>query len=160
VDLEPTHVDARFRLGLAQENLGDTAAAIQSFETVLRAVPGHVGANLNLGRLLIATGRRDEGEKLLAGFRGLSVSEDNLQFLREHASLEPDNVAGQLQLSDKLLQAGLTEEALEHLRTALAYDPRQPETHRLIAVALRRMGQVAAATQEEATAAALAGASR
>ena len=50
--LEPGNLEYAFRLGLALEGSGDTAAAIGRFRSVLERDPGHPGASLELTRAL------------------------------------------------------------------------------------------------------------
>jgi tetratricopeptide (TPR) repeat protein len=50
----PTWADARWRLGLVLEKLGQKQAAIHEIEEALRLIPGHAGAKKDLERLRAA----------------------------------------------------------------------------------------------------------
>ena len=58
--LEPGHVNALFEQASCALETGDADGAAEGFARYLRAVPGDVHAQLNLGNALVRLGRADE----------------------------------------------------------------------------------------------------
>ena len=155
--LQLGHQGARFLLGLAASRTGDPETARAAFEVVLQSVPGHVGALYNLGRALIQLGRRAEGLARLEEFRALSPLQDRIDYFSRAVKKNARNFEVRLQLASLLLEAGHTEDALKELLAARQIAPSRTETYRLLAQALRRLGQPARAARAEASAARLEG---
>ena len=92
---------------------------------MIAAVPGHVGARYNLGRVLIQLGRQEEGVARLEEFRSLSRLRDQIDFYRQAVKKNPRNAEGRVALAQLLLEAGRTEEALRESAGGAAAGARQ-----------------------------------
>lgn len=141
LELEPGHLEARFLLGLAASRTGDLGTARDAFEAVLAKIPGHVGALYNLGRVLLQLGRPEEGRARLEEFRALSPLQDQIDYFTRAVKKNARNLEVRLELATLQLRGGHNEDALEELLAARQIDPSHPATYRLLAEALRRLGQ-------------------
>ena len=117
---------------------------------MLSRVPGHVGAQYNLGSLLIAAGDTEEGRRRLDEFRDTSRLQDAIEFNKTAVRKNPDNLAGRLHLAGLLLETGSSTEALEQLNIARRMAPEEPEIYVMMARALRLMGDANSARRAEA----------
>ena len=78
--LAPSHVEARFRLGLIWMKMDRQEAARQELEQVLRKAPDHSGAIHNLAKVYGRLGMEGERQELLARHRELdSLSRDRFE---------------------------------------------------------------------------------
>lgn len=139
--LAPANVEARFLLGLAASRSDDPETAAEAFTAVLASVPGHVGALYNLGRVLIQLGRRPEGMARLEEFRALSPLADRIDHLERAVKKNPRNLEVRLELATRMLEAGMSQAALDNLLAARQLDPDSAATYRLLAAAFQRLGQ-------------------
>lgn len=109
--LDPSNASLRHKLGTALHMLGQTDAARQMFEQVVKDTPDYARAYYSLGVLLEAGGRRPDAlERYAAAVRH-----------------QPDYMEARVRLAGLLRTGGRLEEALEHYERVLAADPRVPE---------------------------------
>lgn len=121
-----------YALGVAEEALGDLGSAVNRYRAVLARVPEDGPARFRLGEVLRALGRLDEGE---------------VELIR---ALEAPRVrtAALAALGQLALDQGQDARAVERLTAALAAEPRASRLHYLLALAHRRLGDLAAAERE------------
>jgi len=135
---------AHYYLGLCRENLGDTAAAIESYRRAIGLDPNLAEAHNNLGNLLLATGDLAEAESELATYLeqrpdesgahynyGLvleeagKIAEARAQYDRA-IELDPEDPAPLIGVADLARAEGNPERALGLYREARALDANDP----------------------------------
>jgi len=116
VGLNTASARAQFRLGYAQQLLGDLPAAKKSLETALKLDPELPLANLAMGHLL--AGESKPGEAL--------------PFLQKYAHARPEDIEVRLKLAQINLDVGNTEQALAELKAAEQLAPREKRIHYLL----------------------------
>jgi tetratricopeptide (TPR) repeat protein len=107
LEIDPTDVSLRHRLGTALAQIGDTAGAAAEFEEVLRRDPAHARAHFSLGVLLSAKGADAEA---IARYRNAL----------QH---EPGYVQARVQLAGALARTGRPGEAVTEYSRAIEADP-------------------------------------
>ncbi|MGH9335141.1 MAG: tetratricopeptide repeat protein, partial [Vicinamibacteria bacterium] len=167
---DPAHIDARLHRGLAQKRLGNLDQARASLERVVKERPSHFGALYGLYQTLLALGDREAARSLAEKLESLGELEGEIQFLLsaadslertlsggvDDARLESSIVEKRLALGDRLVEAGRTEEALQHLLAARRLEPERSETYRRLAAVLQLLGRRADAEMAEGIARELA----
>jgi len=127
------HVGARTNLGNRYLEMGQLDEAMKHYQLALRANPDYGLAHNGVGAVLFEQGRRSEA----------------LVHLRRAAQLMPDHAPCHRNLAAALLSQPQSEaevnEAVEHLKTAIHLAPRNPDPYQLMAEALARKGDTAAA---------------
>jgi Flp pilus assembly protein TadD len=136
VTLRPTDGRARFFLATTLEELGDYVAAKQAYGELIELQPNSAEGHLGLGVLLT---------KLDANNYSEAISE-----LRKAVSLDSNLYEARIALGKSLIKAGRAAEAVEHLRHATLLAPNNPEPHYQLAIAYRRLGDVAGAARASA----------
>ncbi len=63
--LDPDNLDYRYGIGMFSTRTGRATEAVDHLEVVVAQQPWHVGAHYNLGRALMALGRRADGQRYL-----------------------------------------------------------------------------------------------
>jgi tetratricopeptide (TPR) repeat protein len=128
----PENPLAHFMLAGAQERLGQTEAALASYEEAVRLKPNFSVGQENLGELLLKLGRRAEA---IARFEAA---------LR----LQPEYADAHMNLGNALMAEGRVADAVSHLREAARIAPRMAEMRFNLGNALAAAGQPAAAIAE------------
>jgi tetratricopeptide (TPR) repeat protein len=82
-------IEARFRLGLAYQLVGQQQDAIQELEAVLRAQPGHAGAHTQLARLYYQVQQFDDAWRHARRAESLGVPVAKLLEALRRVSVEP-----------------------------------------------------------------------
>lgn len=126
----PESVTVRAALGLLLMRAGNLLAAIEAYETVVRAEPGHVVANNNLAVLYDQTG---DDRAVLQARRALALSPTSAATL---------DTAGWI-----LSRNGETEEGLGYLREAYARNGNVPSIKYHLAQVLTGRGETSEAKQ-------------
>jgi len=118
--LFPQYAEARYNLAVALDDLGDTAAAIQEYRTLLDQLGEQAdfrrrraSTSGRLGFALARTGRTAEA----------------IVYLREAARLDPANAQTFVNLGGALLQQNQIREAQEALEQAVRLDPSMVDAH-------------------------------
>jgi protein O-mannosyl-transferase len=131
VALQPDYVTAHYDWGVALLDQGRAAEAIIQLEAAVRLAPGHAAALVNLGNALMQVQRAAEAvacyEQVLRIEPGADVHYD---------------------LGVALAELGRRDEAVAHLRTALALAPDLPRAHYQLARLAELAGQPADAERE------------
>ena len=137
----PRYADAYFRLGIAQEKLGDLRAAIVAYDRATELQPTLTEAWFRAGALVYTMGHRDEA---IGCFRRAAASAPKSRFgrlgaarallaedreveaeraLRQMLALDPANALAQDLLGNLLAECGRFEEARECFTRAVANAP-------------------------------------
>ena len=159
--LAPQHVQAHVNLGLALKKAGESAAAIEAFRDALRINPDFAVAHFNLGDTLWDTGRRAEGTKSMERAASLGDVDarvslgymllhsnrrrEAIQHLREAVKQGRDPatlVMAHSNLGCALFEEGQSDQGIDHLRMAVAADPRNDDVRRNLCFMLEVSGQV------------------
>jgi tetratricopeptide (TPR) repeat protein len=107
VDANPQSVEGHTNLAAALAQLGESAAAIEELNEVLRIDPQRPAARFNLGSLLLAAGKHEEAAAQLA----------------EVVRLEPENPEAHRLSAAALAALGRHAEAVAALRAAVELEP-------------------------------------
>lgn len=132
VEVSPQSAIARYNLGVALEEHGDSDGAIDSYRTALRYNSDYWEAHLNLARALA---NRGEAGEAIAHYRRV-------------LALKPGIAEVHTNLADLLFGRGDVAQAIDHLRTAIAIDPRYAQAYNNLGVALSRQGDVDGAIRQ------------
>jgi len=130
-------------LGAVLATQGRLPEAIEHFQQALRIAPRFLDAHLNLGKGYASLGRVQSAMEHYRGAIAAALTDTREQKV---ATAEAHAL-----LASLLLQAGAGQEALEHLRLALALDPGFPEARNSLARMLageRRFTEAAAVLRE------------
>jgi tetratricopeptide (TPR) repeat protein len=138
--LSPDYHEARYNLGLALAQLGQTDEALLQFGLVVRARPRDAEALYNLGLQFVRTGRLAEA----------------LDVFSRAAALEPRVARIQHDIGRTLDALGRSSEAVPHYLAALDLDPGDAEIHNDLGVTLAEQGRTAEALVHFAAAVRLA----
>ncbi len=112
--------------GVLAETARDPAGAVAEFREAIRLKPDYIEGRLNLGRVLIDLGRREEG-----------IAE-----LREVIRLKPADLAAWVNLGRALLALDKTDEAMVAYREAMRLQPRRTVAHIQLAKDLAEKGKL------------------
>jgi tetratricopeptide (TPR) repeat protein len=159
ITLYPDFPQAHNNLGNALLSLGQADAAIAAYRRAIECNPHCVDALNNLGNALVGVGSGELAIPILqdaiAQQPGIPEIHNNLgNALRDQGkfaeatsayqqalSLKSDYVAAQTNLGNMLSDCGHQIEAIQALRKAVAMDPRYPEPHYGLSLALLSAGQ-------------------
>jgi tetratricopeptide (TPR) repeat protein len=168
VKTDPGHLEARLHLGLAQKRLGRLEEARSSLEEVLKEKPSHFAALYGLHQTYLALGDREAARSLSARLGSLGDVEVEIRFLLSAADSLERTLSGEevearkaivekrLALGARLVEAGRTEEALQHLLAARRLEPERSETYHRLAAVFRLLDRRADAEMAEGIARELA----
>jgi tetratricopeptide (TPR) repeat protein/flagellar biosynthesis regulator FlaF len=120
----PQSAGAYDRLGRAMEGLGDRAGAIEQY-----------WQSVSLGR------DRAVSHRLAAALRAHGELESARGVLRDLCDAEPRDAGSRFLLAGVLAELGFSEEAMRHLRKAIAHQPKFPEALNNLALLERAAGE-------------------
>jgi protein O-GlcNAc transferase len=164
--LDPRHAQAHANLGALLLQQGETQMAASHLDTAIRlfgrkpdaAYPLYLRAKISSGQrnAAKAAGDLEQAVALRPDFaeawsdlgearKLLFDDEDALAAFRKAVALSPEDAVAQTRLGSKLLDAGLTGEAVPHLQEAVRLDPKNQSALNALLLALRRDGQAAQA---------------
>lgn len=124
---------ARFNYALTLEHLGQIDAAVTEYETVVEGDSRHADAWNNLGNLY-GQHRRDE---------------ESINAFRMALRAAPEMLSARINLANKLLASGVAiEEALEHLKAAVAARPEDARMINNLGAAYASKGDMGAAAEQ------------
>ncbi|MEM6795805.1 MAG: tetratricopeptide repeat protein [Acidobacteriota bacterium] len=162
----PNYAEARYNLGVAFGEAGDTEAAIEQYRLALELDPESSDASFNLGNALTEQGELDEA---IAAYRAaLENDPDTAQVhsnlgsallesgdpatavasLEKSLELDPKNVQAYSNLGNALVASGRGDEAMKHYREALELDPDFAEGRYNLARLLSHLGRGDEAIEE------------
>jgi superkiller protein 3 len=139
VSRDPTLYKWWHLLGVLQQELGQNAAAIDSFQHAVRLSPGDAAALLRLGDLLFDEEKLPEAADCYA----------------RCVALRPNDTLGHLGSGKVALAGQQFEDARRHLSAAIACDARHQAAHYLLGRTLEHLGQPSEAAACFAAASAL-----
>ena len=165
LELDPDYIDARIGLGEVEALLGRPAEALPHFDAAIEVSPQRAAAHLGQGKALEALGRTDEA--LAAYYRGLERDPDSADSLRRVAAIQlgrerpeqalagldqalelaPDDAESHLLRGRALLVLDRPDEARTDLRLAAESLPDRPDAFYLLALALEKSREPAAALE-------------
>lgn len=154
--LEPTHNGARYQLGVCLSRLGELEEAVSCFRRVLADDPVHSAACHALAEVQQRQGKRAEAHQLLARFRILDARQRRVSYLETRFALNRYRPTQLLEAGRIYLSLNRNSEALSALARYTREAPTQPDGHRQLAEAYRRLRRVKEARAEEQLARALA----
>lgn len=161
----PRSAKAHYNLGVALDERGDLAGALESYGRAAEIKPDMVEARRNLGLALLRAGRPAEAAVHLAAAAGLDPSipdlfsdlgialhqtgraEEAAAAFRREIALRPEGARARYNLGSLLLEAGRPEEALGELRSAAALAPQDPDAPAAMGLALAELGRHAEAAE-------------
>ncbi|HXD32080.1 MAG TPA: tetratricopeptide repeat protein [Pyrinomonadaceae bacterium] len=132
VEHSPDFAQAHFNLGVALNQQGDKAQAINEFAAALRLQPDYFEAHAALGLT----------------FQEASQPAEALEHFREAVRLRPASAEAHTNLGNALVQSGKLDEAIGQYRTALQVEPANAGAHNSIAVVLQQQGKTQEAIGE------------
>jgi tetratricopeptide (TPR) repeat protein len=142
--MNPHDSDMQMRLGRAYESAGDQTRMEDSFREAVRANPGNVEGQNAVARVLLETGRFDEGYahfkqmfsrgnfdvEALANFgalcKQLNRHDEAVTSLQRALDEDPNYAAVQLLLAEMLDADGKTSDAISHYERYVALTPTDP----------------------------------
>jgi Flp pilus assembly protein TadD len=150
---------ARFNLGVAFLNKGQTDEAVSQFQEALRLNADDTEAHNNLGTALLQKGQTDEAINqfqdtirlkpnfALAHYNlGIALAKKNqineaISQFQDAIHLKPDDADAYIDLGVALLNKGQTGEAISQFQEAIRLKPNFAEAHHNLGIALGRNGQ-------------------
>ncbi len=114
-------------LGLVLRKLGRNDEAIETFQQALAADPWDLVARLNLGQLLVASGRAADGELVLRRHAAMSAEFDQFDRFRRSSLLAGASSGNLVNLGNAYLQREEYPEALRSFQRAIEIDPGDPD---------------------------------
>ncbi|MCS6862713.1 MAG: tetratricopeptide repeat protein [Abditibacteriales bacterium] len=146
---DPQNVTALYNLGCTQRKLGDERGAVRSLERAFRLAPTETSVMYQLGQAYVAAGRKAEGQRLLKQFERLAALLRERDVLEKRLDDERENVPAHVRLAELYLLFNEPSKAARVCRLALAQQPDHAHAHRLLATALRMLGQRAEAEHHD-----------
>jgi Flp pilus assembly protein TadD len=165
VSADPKFADGLKNLGQALRDKGDYAAAVQAYRQLVALQPDSAPAHAILGYTLRWNDQLKEAvEELQAAIRinpksgrphfhlaevldQLGNTDQTLQEYQTAAHLSPDDPEVRSRYGAALVKTR-PQDAVIELRRALLIDPKNPNIHQTVAMALRRTGDIPGATAE------------
>ena len=165
-DLKPGYGQTLIMLGDALTEKGDVDGAIRYFQQAIEKDKTDMEAYTFLGAALIRKKDYPNAFKCFdfaVGLNGMNFNAqaglaavlalmgrpaDSLAHFAQAVSINPDNVANRYNYGATLNSLEKFDEAIDQLRFVLAKDPRHPQAHIDLAVALNRRGDPAGAIRE------------
>jgi tetratricopeptide (TPR) repeat protein len=158
VAMQPENRKARRLLAAAHWKRGNVDATINTLRPVADRPDADSYSLALLGQALQKQGddkaaavflaRAAQPQRPSAALMAPSMTDEQLNGLRQLAEAKPDEVQAQILLIGALLSKGLGDEALERARRVQAKHPGAPDAHILVGDALGTRGDFAGAAQE------------
>jgi len=112
------------RLGLGYKEMGDLGRAIAAFQRAIDLDAGYGPAYQELGRVLIASGRREAGREMMRLYRRYQDSELEKRNLIARVQADKKDGSRWVALADYFLRARDYGQARTYYERALYYDPK------------------------------------
>jgi len=128
-------------LGRAQAEAGNPAAAEKAYLEAIRLNPREAQPHLWLGQLLVAAGRKTEGEAELALFQKYRDLEEEVRSCQRDVRRNPNDVKALVKLARARYLLGRRQQALIPLRKALEITPNDQLLRKLYEDVLKSVEQ-------------------
>jgi tetratricopeptide (TPR) repeat protein len=130
--LDPSREDRHVALGLIYKRTGDTIEAIREFQIAVDLDPGHVSARYHLGTMLTRSGDKVRGEHELKQVSEMQEIDAEIQQLSKLVATNSTNGDVRRKLAILLIKANRPKQSIRWLRAALAINPKDEESRRLL----------------------------
>jgi cytochrome c-type biogenesis protein CcmH/NrfG len=141
LELDPTSVNARSGIGQCYRHAGKDKEAMAELEKVVQSQAEVAPAVLDLARLYLKHGKREEGQRLMEAYYR-SVKEANLlKGYNLRAAMSPHDANAHLKVGEQQLKVKDYPRAIVAFRRAYQLDPKNTETRKAYADVLRRIGR-------------------
>jgi tetratricopeptide (TPR) repeat protein len=140
LSFEPKNFEARSRLGQLSGKMNRNQEAVEQLRAALALNPESAATLLALGNLLLKTGMREEGERLLAQFKDLTARQQS-QKSAAHRANDLMRQGKELAWQNKL------RDAIARFNQVLEIDPDSSAAHSMLAKVYLSMKDVARARE-------------
>ena len=140
IQFEPQNIDHLYFLGALLVQSGEFEDAIPILETVIEQRPWQQGAHFNLGRALVRTGKRAEGEYMLAKADTVQLWQTEIDQQLANLNQDPDQPAAWLALGKAYLEARRYEDAADAFNHILQFLPGHDDARYYLAVVQYKSG--------------------
>jgi len=161
--LNPRSQEAVYHMGLAQLELGQYSAALNSFTKTIDLNPGHADAHNSIGWVHYKTSTNDQDQSAISAAkpssRQLAKLDTAIESFTKALTLDEKHAKAHSNLGSALLDRATSKEgvveALPLLQKAVELAPQVSEVHYNLATALKRAGDVHASVAHFKTAIAI-----
>ena len=120
--IEPDNLEYRYVYSTLLVQLGRGNEAIYNLEEIIKKWPWHHGAHYNLGRALVDSGRKGEGEKYLEQAEKVRATQAKIDHLENTVRALPDDPYSYAALAFALRKVGRYNDAMHSYKVALYLD--------------------------------------
>jgi pentatricopeptide repeat protein len=156
LSLDPKSLDAKYQYGICLARLRRLSEAEQVFKEVLDADPDRSQAYHDLAGALRQQGKRDDAQRAMTTFQRIHDRQARINHLRTQVSFEKIQPKEMLELGGLYLDAKQPGEAVPVLVQYTKKEPTDPQGHRKLGEAYRRLRRLDDSQAEDALADALA----
>jgi len=121
--LEPNNVEYQYVYSTILVQMDRGKEAIYSLRKIIKEWPWHHGAHYNLGRALIQSGQKIEGQKYLDKAENVRAAQAKIDHLENTIRALPDDPYSYAALAFALRKAGRFNDSMHSYRVALFLDP-------------------------------------
>ena len=121
--LEPNNVEYQYVYSTILVQMDRGKEAIYSLRKTIKEWPWHHGAHYNLGRALIQSGQKTEGQKYLDKAENVRAAQAKIDHLENTIRALPDDPYSYAALAFALRKAGRFNDSMHSYRVALFLDP-------------------------------------
>jgi tetratricopeptide (TPR) repeat protein len=132
---------AFFRLGIAYRHSGRTQEAIWSLRHAIDLEPGDGRSYQPLGEVLLAAGRRQEGQEALALFKRYREFDQALETLRVRVKRNPRDLESLRRLAALYERSGALHDAVSACSQILTVTPTDARARRRLEALRQRLGE-------------------
>jgi tetratricopeptide (TPR) repeat protein len=136
---DPTNALAHYHLGVVQEKVGATEAAVQSYQEALRLNPNLTDVRRALEGYYVNQG---------IAFRLNHQSDAAINAFQQALSFNPSSASAYFELGQELEQRGQADEAVTAYQEAIRLDPNKSAAHARLAAVYANLGQHEQAREE------------
>jgi predicted Zn-dependent protease len=142
LSLDPKNIDAKYQYGVCMARLGRLSEAEQTFKDVLGADPDRSQAYHDLAGVLRQLGKRDEAERAATTFQKIHDRQARINHLQTQVSFQKIQPKNMLELGCLYLDAKQPDSAVQILVQYTKKEPTDPQGHRKLGEAYRRLDRL------------------